>query len=186
MACPAIAGAVHGTISTGGGPRNKEYIYGIPGLGEADTHRVSFGDRTMLFTCSIIRVCRALKIPCCPENPSSSYAWSAPPLNKLAQQGHQAVSDFCQYGKPWRKRTRVAAWNVEPSLMPCKKCTGRGTCSRTAKPHIILTGTHPTFHIAMTKYAEPYPISWVHKWWNCLDNASFASSCVQSHARWLG
>ena len=170
----------------GGGPRDKDHIYGIPNLSDADKLRVAFGNQTMLVSVDIIRICRALKIPCCLENPSTSYAWLAPPLAQLVTQGHTSISDFCQYGKPWRKRTCVVAWNIEPSLMPCKKCTGRGTCSRSHKPHIILTGTHPTLHIAMTKYAEPYPISWVHKWWNCLDNASFASSCVQSHARWLG
>ena len=39
------------------------------------------------------------------ENPHSSKMWRAPVMVRLrARQGvHEVVSDFCQWGKPWRK-----------------------------------------------------------------------------------
>lgn len=110
----------------------------------------------------------------CIENPATSLIWTAPPLAALVRHGTSAVSDYCQYGMPWRKRTRVQCWSCDPAIVPCRKCSGRGgLCSRTGKPHVILTGTHPTTHTSMTKHAEPYPNKWAKEWWSCIQSSIF-------------
>ena len=63
--------------------------------------------------------------------------------------------------------------DTDPLSLPTAKCTGRGACSRTNKPHIRLVGVHPTKRVAWTKFAEPYPTKWVKSWWKCLDNTIF-------------
>ena len=160
----------------GGGPRSNDHIWGLPPdqLSPADQLRIALGNATLKFSCSIVRMCRKYKIPCCLENPASSLIWKAPPLRILSSLGSIATSDFCQYGKPWRKRTNVCTWNVDPGELVTNTCKGRGgVCSRTHKKHIVLKGLHPTRHIPWTKVAEPYPSPWVKAWWACLENSSF-------------
>ena len=170
----------------GGGPRSKEHIYGKHDLSSADQLRVKLGNDTMYFTCRIVRTCLLLKIPCCIENPDTSMAWLAPPLAALVRKGSVSRTDYCQYGTPWRKRTRVVAWNVCSSSLPSQKCSGRGTCSRSGIPHIVFKGTHPIHNIAWTKYAEPYPPKWVRAWWTCIDAAVFELECERKYQGWLG
>ena len=52
-----------------------------------------------------------------------------------------SVGDFCQFGVPWRKRTKLAAWTLA-SLKPIDlRCAGRGgICLRTNAPQVILDG----------------------------------------------
>ena len=162
----------------GGGPRSKEHIFGIPNLSPADSLRVALGNNTLYFACSIIRLCKKFGAPICLENPATSLVWQVPALDVLNKSSTISVSDFCQYDKPWRKRTKVATWNILPDLCPSLKCTGRsGICSRTNVAHIQLTGHHPTAHMPWTKFAEPYPNSWAKSW-----SAAIESSLVE---RWL-
>ena len=170
----------------GGGPRSNDHIWGLPPdqLSPADQLRIALGNATLKFSCSIVRMCRKYKIPCCLENPASSLIWKAPPLRILSSLGSIATSDFCQYGKPWRKRTNVCTWNVDPGELVTNTCKGRGgVCSRTHKKHIVLKGLHPTRHIPWTKVAEPYPSPWVKAWWACLENSSFN---LDASRRFLG
>ena len=168
----------------GGGPRTARYIWGLPSdqLSLADQQRVALGNATLKFSCSIIRLCRRYKIPCCLENPASSMIWKSPPLLVLANLGNLATSDFCQFGKPWRKRTCVCTWNIDPGTLVIKKCQGRGgICSRSHQQHVVLTGLHPTRRIPWTKVAEPYPSSWVKAWWTCLENSVFNLATSRSN-----
>ena len=55
---------------------------------------------------------------------------------------HHVNTDYCQFGKPWRKRTKIASWNTHELDFTERHCTGKqGLCSRTQEPHIVLTGT---------------------------------------------
>ena len=161
----------------GGGPRTKTHIYGIPLLSAADQIRVDFGNCTMRTSVKIIEKCIHLRIPTFLENPATSMLFDAPPIQRLRCKAQECVSDYCQYGKPWRKRTKVLAWCIDTSEAPCMKCQGRGgVCSRTNRSHTVLTGLHPQLHIPWTKYAEPYPEPWCRKWFQVVKNGTINAS----------
>ena len=163
----------------GGGPRNAQYIWGKPHLSPADKLRVSLGNATLKYTCKLIRICKKLGVPICVENPHTSMAWTAPPLTALLRTAQVSVTDYCQYNMPWRKRTRVACWNLACENIPDKRCCGRsGVCSRSKQPHIQLTGVHPQLHLPWTKVAEPYPWPWCRSWCLCLDSTLVNNSLL--------
>ena len=85
------------------------------------------------------------------ENSDSSYIWKQKGLRRFRDPGGSNVfrCDYCRFGTPWRKRTRVAT-NVR-SLMGL-----RCMCQCTL-PHISLRGNHPTLKKPWTSVAEPYP-----------------------------
>eukprot|EP00972_Heterocapsa_arctica_P006127 902429-Heterocapsa_arctica.AAC.1 len=59
--------------------------------------------------------------------------WQAPAMVALRGRAgvHEVVTDYCQWGKPWRKRTRFLVGNVaEDDLAKLGRfCCGRGKCS---------------------------------------------------------
>ena len=135
----------------------------------------------MRFSCSIITLCRRYTIPCCLENSATSMIWNAPPLATLVRHGHMSITDYCPYGCPWRKRTKVCTWSLDPASLPHLRCHGRGgVCSRTGAKHIVLTGVHPTQRVPWTKFAQPYPPSWVKAWWSCIDMFFFDINICKS------
>jgi len=163
----------------GGGPRSAQYIWGKPLLSPADSLRVSLGNNTLKFSCKLVRLCKKLGVIACVENPHTSMAWQAPPLTALLRTAHSSVTDYCQYNMPWRKRTRVASWNLDVECVPGKRCLGRsGICSRTKQPHIQLTGAHPALHIPWTKVAEPYPWPWSRQWCKAIENTFINKSLL--------
>jgi len=156
----------------GGGPRNQEFIFGLKDLSVADQHRVDVGNKSLRFSLQIIRVCIRMRIICCLENPLTSWMWSAPPLQLLSLKGHLSITDYCQFGTPWRKSTKVLVFNINTEQLPQNRCVGKHhLCSTTGKPHVILSGIHPTRNIPWTKVAEPYPKKWCVSWWKCIDDA---------------
>ena len=119
----------------------------------------------MNFSAQIIRACVRAKVPCFLENPRSSKLFLAPPLARLLKlhSCQEFVSDYCQYGAPWRKITKVCAW-FGTSETPCARCSGADKlCSRTGKPHIHLAGKSPQ-GVNWTKVAEAYPPAWAKQW----------------------
>ena len=61
-----------------------------------------------------------------------------------ARPGVQEVwTDYCMWGKPWRKRTRFLIGRADPSdtVKLQRQCRGRGLCTRTGLPHVHLEGT---------------------------------------------
>ena len=87
------------------------------------------------------------------------------------------ITDFCQDGTPWRKRTAFLATQihhvfafpdardrsapfVRQSLMQAamRKCDGNSKgCSRSHRPHQFLRGIQPSTGRFFTIIAEPYP-----------------------------
>eukprot|EP00972_Heterocapsa_arctica_P077371 11411369-Heterocapsa_arctica.AAC.1 len=52
---------------------------------------------------------------------------------------HDFDFDYCAYGAAWRKRTKLMYVHVDMS--PCAlRCTGKGKCSFTHRPHVRLEG----------------------------------------------
>ena len=67
---------------------------------------------------------------------------------------HADITDYCQDGKPWRKRTQFVSVHLA-LCRACRLCTGHGRCSRTHRPHVQLRGQKDG--IKLTLLAEPYP-----------------------------
>ena len=143
--------------------RSREHVMGLPGLSPKDSLKVLIGNSLMQFAASILQLCLQMRIPVVLENPHSSRVWQAPPIARLLNHAlaRQTVADFCQYGVPWRKRTRFLSFWVDlaPVGALCKACNG--VCSRTGIPHVELSGkASPAPGQAKefrTKIAEPYP-----------------------------
>ena len=75
---------------------------------------------------------------------------------RRAERCQDIVTDFCQHGARWRKRTIFLAWSLlrAPPDM-CQQCSGRGVCSRTGQPHIVLRGCVPGSSLPWTLRAQP-------------------------------
>eukprot|EP00972_Heterocapsa_arctica_P099134 14629611-Heterocapsa_arctica.AAC.1 len=69
-----------------------------------------------------------------------------------------ATTEFCMYGMPWRKSTRVIGCHVDLSPLESKRCLHkpRGMCARTLQPHVVLSGSHNGQKLTLT--AQPYPL----------------------------
>ena len=69
------------------------------------------------------------------------------------------VTDFCMFGRPWRKRTTLLCGNLkdEDLLRLSRHCSGtRGFCARTGARHLQLTGCAPC-GTPWTRIAQSYP-----------------------------
>ena len=137
--------------------RSKDHIYGLPNQKPVDVLKLQIGNRTLAAARRVIRACIRYGVPCIAENPVNSMAWMEPVMNRLLLRGSLLSVDMCQFGTPWRKRTRLASWHAAPALGMARLCRGEhGRCSRTGDFHLILKGTRPGSSIPWTKVAEPY------------------------------
>ena len=132
---------------------------GLPGLSPSEQARLDVGNSTFKFTCKVIRLAMKWKVATYLENPAGSLMWHVPELGRLlrAPSAQRIQLHLCQYGAPWRKATCVAAWHSLPLLNLSLRCSGRsGICSRTQKPHVILSG-HAPQGPHFTRLAAEYP-----------------------------
>ena len=120
--------------------RSQEHIFGLPNLNSSDFARVSRANTMLHGAIRCIRRCLKRNIPGFLENPSNSWVWQVPAIQRLIR--HPAVHlirvDQCQYNQQWRKPTKLLFWNVCPAHL--KVCSGKGRCSRTNRAHLQLTG----------------------------------------------
>ena len=143
----------------------------------------------MFATARIIRSCRRFHVPCCFENPAGSMIWKVAPIARLCRGAFCKcnVTDFCQHGAKWRKRTRIQTWFCQPSDNLNKCCQGRhGLCSRTSQHHIILKGQDPVSRQLWTHLALPYPASFCHAGANLLIDSADAISSFHLRQRFGG
>ena len=111
-------------------------------------------------TCHIIRTCVTLCVPCMFENPLTSMMWLHPLLISLCRKdcAEAHVFDQCQFGAPWKKATKVVSWQCGHEFFLTKKCSGhKGICSRSHKPHIVLSGCSKQHGVLWTSLAQKYP-----------------------------
>ena len=106
---------------------------------------------------NLMRYRHAREIPWILENPNASNMWLVPEVDALvALDGVSAVvSDFCQFGAPWRKRSRFICGGIsKPNLLDfSRRCTGEhGFCSATGCKRRLLEGS------MTTRRAQPYPL----------------------------
>ncbi len=114
----------------------------------------------MSFSAGILACCRRLVIPAALENPAGSRLWlCAPMLTARAwQASREIVTDYCQFGEAWRKRTRILSIFVDLSGAE-RHCRGKGICTATGQPHETLeTLSGCRGKVFRTSLAEPYPL----------------------------
>ena len=142
--------------------RSKDFPWGLPAdlLSPKDYVKVQTGNSCFQAALRIIHWLDQHRIPWILENPATSKCWYLPPLQKLEQSPHVVcvLTDFCQYGCAWRKRTKLMCGNLDSQDVHRlqRLCTGRGLCSRTSKRHFQLTGSNRQ-GIPWTRVAQPYP-----------------------------
>jgi hypothetical protein len=184
--CSSGSSARH-DLPGGTGPRTRVHIYGQPNLSEADQARVKAGNITLSRSRAIVRACIKQGIPCGLENPASSLMWMAPNFVPLVNRGKAAVCDFCAFGTPWRKRTKLVLWNVADVSPICIRCRGRnGLCSFTSRRHIHLQGICKENGKHWTRIAEPYPRKFAKLSAKILADASQNITAQNWHERWVG
>jgi len=107
----------------------------------------------------LVWLCHQYGVPAYIENPLTSRLWIFPEIQALVSSGAARLHriDFCQFGTPWKKGTRLLEVH-DPSLSSALRVCTRsdGPCCRAGKPHITLQGVDAqgVFRIAR---AEPYP-----------------------------
>ena len=109
------------------------------------------------FSVRVFKVCFQFGVPVGLENPHTSRLWLIPQLVKLScnPSVHVCVTDYCQDGTPWRKRTRILYSNEDFSLVGRLCCGKHGICSRSQQPHVQLVGQQGGQFL--TLQAQPYP-----------------------------
>ncbi|CAE8634396.1 unnamed protein product [Polarella glacialis] len=140
----------------GPGPLRDDglFLWGLPNLKAHDIRKIAVGNKLLKLCVELALVCDSLGIPWCIENPETSRAWLTDPMIQLAATSQQAVFDFCAYGTPWRKRTRLVYKGIELNFKSCCSCAGK--CQFTKQPHMQLSGTNDA-GIFWTLIAQPYP-----------------------------
>ena len=126
--------------------RTEQYPDGRPDLSTEMQNKLEIGNQSFGFSLQIIRACLRYNIGVMIENPQTSLLWSSPRFQKLLnlKSSTSVICHMCQFGTPWKKATRVQAWGVGDLWELEKKCSGhRGICSRTARPHLELSGRAP-------------------------------------------
>ena len=159
----------------GGGPsalRSDDFPKGVPGLTAADQTKVEEGNKLANLSAEILNICYRNGIPCSLENPATSRIWKLTCFSRLLKRKHmRSINlDFCAYGTPWRKRTKLMfAW-VDLRVL-AHICTSKhGICDFTHKKHQVLEGKKPGTSICWTAIAEPYPRSLCTAWSKCFLN----------------
>eukprot|EP00972_Heterocapsa_arctica_P101340 14936040-Heterocapsa_arctica.AAC.2 len=70
-------------------------------------------------------LCVSLDIPVAVENPHSSRLWHAPPMEHLRSRNviREFVTDFGQWGQPWRKHTHDSSpmGSISHALLACAR-----------------------------------------------------------------
>ena len=151
------------TFSTASGkraPRSAEFPMGKPGLSDKMVRAVRYGNRILEVTCRIAKEALCSGVPWVIENPWQSRMWHAPAIldlrSGLGASVVDDVLDFCQFGAPWRKRTRLMTWRSATRPIARRCCTTELRCSRSGKRHVLLQGSFEG--CKRTKTAEPYPL----------------------------
>ncbi len=144
--------------------RTKDCPWGLPRhlVSDKDWEKLKRGNQTMRAAIGIAKHMLKRNLPWALENPHPSKCWSIPGLKTLSADTHVDVMvvDFCAYGTPWRKRTRILVGNVaEPDLgrLANKRCPATdGFCPFRNRKHFELTGSSHD-GTPWARIAQPYP-----------------------------
>ena len=148
--------------------RSARFPRGVPWMSEAMKCKVSDGNAHSDFAADVISACEEEELIFWLENPDTSFVWEQRRFRKFRSPKSQHVLrvDYCRFGTPWRKRTRVAT--------NCKALAGLRCFCTCSQSHVTLRGMHPTLRKPWTAVAEPYPAAF----------ARLLGSALASEAGW--
>ena len=131
--------------------RTKRYLRGVPWMSATMKVKVMAGNSHSDFARLVIDACIRCAVYYWLENPDSSLLWQQKKMIEFSDPSSPKLLrvDYCRFGTPWRKRTRVAT--SLPSLAGL-----RFLCTCSTK-HVALRGMHPSLKKPWTAVAEPYP-----------------------------
>ena len=139
--------------------RSSEHVWGLPSLAQdgADFQKVKWGNLFARLTISFCVLCCQCLVPWSIENPALSYAWELPPMLTLLQRRRVTtqVIEYCRFGTPWRKSTKIAAFLIDLGPLAKYRCVGP-VCVLTGQKHQELSGKDACGRFR-TKQAEAYP-----------------------------
>lgn len=132
--------------------RSPRYPAGLPFMRRSMREKVKQGNIHARFNVRIMEASDESITFFWLENPDSSYLWIQKGYSRFRRPDSVDVmrADFCRYGTPWRKRTRVAT--SIPSLRG-----KRVLCRCSTGSQFPLRGQHPFLKKPWTAVAEPYP-----------------------------
>ena len=122
--------------------RSNAHLMGLPNLNARDQQLVN--KHNVLFRSSMRWIKQHQQQGGCGylENPLTSMVWKTRTVRAMVKSGkfHLVRYDMCQYGTQYKQTTRLMVWGEWARTASFKTCSGRGTCSRTNRPHIALSG----------------------------------------------
>ena len=96
--------------------RDREHLYGLPGLAPADQAKPSLRTQLMEATAQLVHVAHHAQVAWSVENPDSSLIWAMPP------QARPVHFDMCRFGSPHKKPTTVLAnYDLGPLALRCDR-----------------------------------------------------------------
>ena len=110
-------------------------IWGLPDLYPQDQQRVAFGNRSLRWMISVLRLCLKFNVPFVVENPRSSRFWVAPPVAKFLGEVPRVDFVMCAFGAPHKKPTRLLTFKIDLSCVE-SQCNA-SVCKFSKKPHTV-------------------------------------------------
>ena len=149
---------------------------GLPDLKRPGDHEaVEVGNAIMAFSAKAFTFCCRSGTPVSMESPATSRLWLCPQMLAVLRRKDTTLvtTEFCMWGKPWRKSTSFMCANLDASRLGERRCLHkpRGCCKRTLRPHRALEGIDPVSKMFWTKIAEPYPASLSSALAKCFEDA---------------
>ena len=139
--------------------------WGLPGLKGENRERVETANRLIRMILRLCRHCLRIGVPFYLENPLNSRLWDFRSIKALAASPFVTASryDFCQFGTPWRKATKLLCFDnphIERGAKQCKFDRAH-ICSATGKKHVVLSGVSAHYR-HLTSRAASYPREFCH------------------------
>ena len=153
--------------------RSDDFPEGLPDLSQTDKAKVRIGNRLARISASLALCAVHHRIPGTLENPATSRIWNLKCMKHLFNQKpvDDTTLDFCMYGTPWRKGTKLVYWSCRADALR-RVCSSRqGICDCSGRPHQIIQGIHPTKKVFWSSIAEPYPTPLCRAWAKMFQNA---------------
>lgn len=122
--------------------RSDQQPLGLSGLKPHDQTKVVVGNIFMRWSAGLLALACMLNIPGTLENPQRSRLWLCPPIQQIVRRrvSQLAVTHYCGWGMPWKKPTAFLAVHVNIARIETAqcKCSKRGICGYSGKPHVQL------------------------------------------------
>ena len=130
--------------------RSLRFPRGVPWLKGAIKQKVVDGNSHAAWCLKVICLCEAHGVTWWLEQPDTSWMWRQRGFRRFRKPASGLVwrCDFCFFGTPWRKRTKVATSTELRGLRHFCRCTA---------PHVVLRGRSVLHKKAWTAVAQPYP-----------------------------